>query len=236
MAIAAAGHLIRDNLLANTKMSMRTYSKLLKEHLGNVEVLWKMAETGCPKERLRQLKQNWRTFLGHHGSFSAWRPDYVHWDGVLGGRDSHKERSFWSLTNLTNRLQTADSAVLLWPLYQEHTPAPQASHCHGQPFNQLICCHALMLAGDSTSRKWCEGCEFQPWSPERQSGLPGQLVELIHVVQPKTTNLKDICGKELQFETIWNDVFDTVDVPRCACCCLTRTQSVHLIVVDQVPN
>ncbi|CAL1134402.1 unnamed protein product [Cladocopium goreaui] len=45
MAIAAAGHLIRDNLLANTKMSMRTYSKLMKE------------------------------------------PDYVHWDGVLGGRD-----------------------------------------------------------------------------------------------------------------------------------------------------
>ncbi|CAK9053470.1 Uncharacterized protein SCF082_LOCUS29116 [Durusdinium trenchii] len=31
MAIAAAGHLIRDNVLANTKMSARTYGKLLKE-------------------------------------------------------------------------------------------------------------------------------------------------------------------------------------------------------------
>ena len=52
MAIAAAGHLIRDNLLANTKMSARTYMKLLRE------------------------------------------PEYIHWDGVLGGRDSgprHKE-------------------------------------------------------------------------------------------------------------------------------------------------
>ena len=34
MAIAAAADLIRDNVLANTKMAARAYTKLLREPLG----------------------------------------------------------------------------------------------------------------------------------------------------------------------------------------------------------
>ncbi|CAL1134403.1 unnamed protein product [Cladocopium goreaui] len=82
MAIAAAGHLIRDNLLANTKMSMRTYSKLMKE------------------------------------------PDYVHWDGVLGGRD--KERTFG--LQITNDSAVCHGAHGHIRSIQHHRPAI----AHGQ--------------------------------------------------------------------------------------------------------
>ena len=61
MAIAAAGHLIRDNLLANTKMSMRTYSKLMKEHLGNVEVNIK---TQTPETKLMNMPWSRKLAVG----------------------------------------------------------------------------------------------------------------------------------------------------------------------------
>lgn len=114
----------------------------------------------------------------HYGG-SGWRPDYVHWDGVLGGRD--KERTFGS--QITN-----DSAVCHGAHGHTRSIQHRPAIAHGQwwgaiqPFNHstsadLLPCW-MMLAGDSPRGKWCEGCEFHEfhpvWSPgECQSGVPG---------------------------------------------------------------
>lgn len=80
MAIAAAGHLIRDNLLANTKMSARTYMKLLRERLAWLK---RCPVMSAKKYSSKPAMMCYDMYASMNGHMDTWPPNYQKKDNLF---------------------------------------------------------------------------------------------------------------------------------------------------------